>query len=73
MKGTFFFTTTMMAERIVSFFLLPILTKSLTIEEYAIWTQSIIIVGVLVPIVLLKFETTIIKFLPLLNKNRKKQ
>jgi O-antigen/teichoic acid export membrane protein len=63
----------MMAERIVSFFLLPILTKSLTIEEYAIWTQSIIIVGVLVPIVLLKFETTIIKFLPLLNKNRKKQ
>jgi O-antigen/teichoic acid export membrane protein len=73
MKGTLFFASAMMAERIISFFLLPILTKLITPAEYAIWSQSIIVTGVLVPIILLKFETSIIKFLPTWNNQKPKE
>ena len=73
MKGTLSFASASFAERLVSFFLLPILTKLVTPAEYAIWSQSIIIAGVLMPVILLKFETSIIKFFPTWNNQNKKK
>ncbi|MDC3280442.1 oligosaccharide flippase family protein, partial [bacterium] len=73
MKGTLFFASARFAERLFSFFLLPVLTKLVTPEEYAIWTQSIIIAGILMPVILLKFETSVIKFIPNWNNQNKKQ
>ncbi|MDB2446887.1 oligosaccharide flippase family protein, partial [Candidatus Pelagibacter bacterium] len=73
MKGTLSFASASFAERLVSFFLLPILTKLVTPEEYAIWTQSIIIAGILMPVILLKFETSVVKFFPNWNNQNKKQ
>ena len=73
MKGTLSFASASFAERLVSFFLLPILTKLVTPAEYAIWSQSIIIAGVLTPIILLKFDTSIIKFFPTWNNQNKKK
>jgi O-antigen/teichoic acid export membrane protein len=73
MKGALSFASASFAERLVSFFLLPILTKLVTPAEYAIWSQSIIIAGVLMPVILLKFETSIIKFFPTWNNQNKKQ
>ena len=73
MKGTLFFASARFAERLFSFFLLPVLTKLVTPEEYAIWTQSIIIAGILMPVILLKFETSVVKFFPNWNNQNKKQ
>lgn len=51
-------------ERLLSFFLLPVLTKTVSPAEYAIWTQSVVIAGVLTPVVLLGFQTSMVKFAP---------
>ena len=64
MKGTLSFASASFAERLVSFFLLPVLTKIVTPAEFAIWSQSIVIAGILMPVVLLKFETTVVQFFP---------
>ncbi len=73
MKGTFSYATARFTERLVSFFLLPILTKLVTPAEYAIWSQTIVITGILMPVVLLKFETAIIKFIPNWTSKNKKE
>jgi len=73
MKGVVSYASAKFAERLVSFFLLPVLTKLITPAEYAIWSQSIIVAGVLMPVILLKFETSIIKFFPIWNSQNKKQ
>ncbi|OUU28736.1 MAG: hypothetical protein CBC04_00820 [Verrucomicrobia bacterium TMED44] len=73
MKGTFSYASARFAERLISFFILPILTKIVTPEEYAIWTQSIVIAGILMPIILLKFETSVVKFFPNWNSQNKKE
>lgn len=67
MKNTLFFALAMMAERMVSFFLLPVLTKIVTPVEYAIWSQSVIITGMMLPVAMLGFQTAMIKFFPLWN------
>ena len=73
MKGVVSYASAKFAERLVSFFLLPVLTKLITPAEYAIWSQSIIVAGILMPVILLKFETSIIKFIPTWNSQNKKQ
>ena len=73
MKGVVSYASAKFVERLVSFFLLPVLTKLITPAEYAIWSQSIIVAGVLMPVILLKFETSIIKFFPIWNSQNKKQ
>ena len=73
MKGTLSYASARFTERLVSFFLLPILTKIVTPAEYAIWSQSIIIASVLMPVILLKFETSIVKFFPNWTNQNKKQ
>ena len=72
MKGTFSYATARFIERLVSFFLLPILTKIITPAEFAIWSQSIVIAGILMPVILLKFETTIVQFFPNWTHQNKK-
>ena len=73
MKGTIFFASAMVVERLISFFLLPILTKLVTPVEYAIWSQSVIISGMMIPIVLLGFQTAVVKFIPLWDNQEKSQ
>ena len=73
MKDTLFFAAAMVAERLVSFFLLPILTKSVSPEEYAIWSQSIVISGAMIPLVLLGFQTAVVKFFPLWEQKKQLQ
>lgn len=73
MKGIFSYTSARFAERLVTFLILPILTKTITPLEYAVWTQSIIVAGVLMPVILLKFETSLVQFFPDWNNQNKKQ
>ena len=73
MKGTLSYASARFAERMVTFFILPVLTKTITPLEYAVWTQSIIVAGVLMPVILLKFETTLVQFFPNWNNQNKKQ
>lgn len=65
MKNTVYFASAMIAERLVSFLLLPLLTKIISPTEYAIWSQSIIISGIMIPVVLLGFQTAVVKFFPM--------
>lgn len=66
-SDTFSYGLAVAAERFVSFFLLPVLTKSVSPPEYFIWTQSVVVAGVLTPIVLMGFQTALVKFLPRWN------
>lgn len=58
-------------ERLLSFFLLPLLTKTVTPADYASWTQSVVVAGVLTPIVLLGFQTALVKSLPMWSAARR--
>lgn len=69
MKDTLYFAIAIFAERFVSFFLLPLLAKSIAPAEYAVWAQSVVVSGVMVPLVLLQFPTGIIKFFPAWEKD----
>ncbi|HCJ66289.1 MAG TPA: hypothetical protein DHV62_02935, partial [Elusimicrobia bacterium] len=62
-KDTVFFGITVLAERLVSFFAIPILTKTLPQEFYAIWTQIIVTAGLVCPIILVGFPTAVVRFL----------
>jgi O-antigen/teichoic acid export membrane protein len=73
MKHTVFFGSAMFIERFISFLLLPMLTKTISQAEYAIWSQLIIISGIMVPIILLGFQSAIIKYFPLWDKNENVQ
>jgi O-antigen/teichoic acid export membrane protein len=59
-------------ERLLSFFLLPLLTKAVSPAEYAIWTQSVVVAGVFTPMVLLGFQTALVKYLPAWEPPRRK-
>lgn len=63
-KFTLLYGLALSAERAVSFFLMPVLAKAITPSEYAIWSQSVVTAGVLTPVVLLGFQTTLIKYVP---------
>ena len=73
MKNTIFFASAMILERLISFLLLPVLTKLASPAEYAIWSQSVIISGMMIPIVLLGFQTAVVKFIPLWDNQEKSQ
>jgi len=64
-SNTLIFGIAVAVERLISFFLLPVLTKSISPTEYAIWAQSIVAVGVLSPLILMGFQTAIVKYFPL--------
>lgn len=52
------------AERLVSFFLLPLLTKATSSADYGIWSQLIVVAGLTTPIVLLGLQTALVRTLP---------
>ena len=64
-SNTILYGIAVLSERVVSFFLIPVLTKAITPADYAIWAQSIVVVGVLNPLLLLGFQTSLVKFYPL--------
>jgi O-antigen/teichoic acid export membrane protein len=49
-------------ERIISFMMLPVLTKNLTPELYGIWSQIIVTIGLLTPVTLMGFQTAMVNF-----------
>jgi O-antigen/teichoic acid export membrane protein len=72
-SDTTIYALSQIVERLLSFFLLPLLTKEITIEEYGIWSQLILIIGVSTPILLLGLQTALVRFLPqmyLINQAR---
>ena len=63
-SDTYFFGTAQLLERILSFFMLPVLINGVSKVEYAIWTQSIVTSGLMLPLTLLGFQTALVKFMP---------
>lgn len=61
-KDTIFYGISIMIERMISFFMLPILTKKMSMELYGVWSQITVSMGFLVPIVLLGFQTAIVNY-----------
>jgi O-antigen/teichoic acid export membrane protein len=60
---TIFYGVTSVLERAASFIMIPILTKTLSQELYGIWTQIIVTIGFLSPLLLLGFSSATIRFL----------
>lgn len=60
----FSFGFAQLVDRLFSFLLMPGLLFFITIEEYAIWSQTIVVVGIISPIVLLGIPQAIIKYFP---------
>ena len=63
-SDTYFFGTAQLLERILSFFMLPVLINGVSTVEYAIWAQSIVTSGLMITVILLGFNTAIVKFFP---------
>ena len=62
-KDVLFYGIAVIAERFVSFLIIPILTKNLSQEFYGVWTQIIVTVGLLSPVVLMGFSSAAVRFL----------
>jgi O-antigen/teichoic acid export membrane protein len=71
-SDTYFFGTAQLLERVLSFFMLPVLINGVSKVEYAIWTQSIVTSGLMITVISLGFSTTIVKFLPPFEDDPKK-
>jgi O-antigen/teichoic acid export membrane protein len=63
-SDTAIYGLTQVAERLISFFLLPLLTKTTSAEEYGIWSQLIVVAGISTPVVLLGLQTALVRYLP---------
>lgn len=62
-KDAIFYGIAVIAERLISFLIIPILTKNLSQEFYGVWTQIIVTVGLLSPVVLMGFSSAAVRFL----------
>lgn len=72
-KQTKFYGLSLVAERVLSFALLPVLFNSISLAEYGIWAQSIVATGMLTPIFLMGFQTALVRFFPLWETNLRKR
>ena len=63
-SDTYVYGAALLSERVISFFMLPVLINAVSVVEYAIWTQSIVTSGLMVTFILLGFNTAIVKFVP---------
>ncbi len=61
-KDTVTYGIAVAAERIISFMMLPVLTKNLTPELYGVWSQIIVTIGLLIPVILMGFQTTMVNY-----------
>jgi len=62
-NDTLFYGAATLAERLISFLILPILTKTLPQELYGVWTQIIVTTALLSTVVLMGFQTAAVRFL----------
>lgn len=62
-NDTFFYGVAVMAERVISFLILPLLTKTLPQEYYGVWTQIVVTASLMSGFVLLGFHTAAVRFL----------
>jgi O-antigen/teichoic acid export membrane protein len=62
-NDTFFYGSAAIAERFISILIIPLLTKTIPQEIYGVWTQMIITAGLLSPILLVGFYTSMVRFL----------
>jgi O-antigen/teichoic acid export membrane protein len=60
---TFFYAFAVLIERLISFLIIPIITKNTEQSVYGVWTQIIITGSFLMGIILLGFSTSLVKFL----------
>lgn len=51
-----------LVDRLLALLLLPLLTRAISPEDYGAWTQTAIAAGMLMPIVLFGFSTTIVRY-----------
>jgi len=61
-NDTLFYGFSLTLERLFSFLIIPVITKNLPPEFYGIWTQILITVAVISPIILLGFCSAIVRF-----------
>ncbi len=61
-KDTIFYGIAILSERMISFFTLPILTKKMPMELYGVWSQITVTMGLIIPLVLLGFQTAMVNF-----------
>lgn len=62
-RDTLWYGVAVLAERLCSFLMIPVLTKNLNQELYGIWTQIIVTIGLLSPILLTGFCSAVVRFL----------
>jgi O-antigen/teichoic acid export membrane protein len=60
---TLSYGSAIIAERFLSFLIIPLLTKTLSQELYGVWTQIIVTTGLVCPLVLFGFPKTMVRFL----------
>lgn len=61
-KNTFAYGLAMAVDRLAGFLLLPILTRLISPQDYGLWTQAIVVTSMLIPIVLMGFQTVLVQF-----------
>jgi O-antigen/teichoic acid export membrane protein len=69
-NDTLFYGVSTLSERVISFLLLPLLTKSIAQELYGVWSQIIITAALVSNIILMGFHTAVVRFLPGRENNR---
>lgn len=52
----------MMIDRLLGFFLLPLLTRAIVPADYGAWTQTAVAAGLLVPLVLFGSSTAVVRY-----------
>lgn len=52
----------MAVDRLVGFLLLPVLTRLISPQDYGIWTQAVVATSMMIPIVLMGFQTALVQF-----------
>jgi O-antigen/teichoic acid export membrane protein len=60
---TFFYAFAVLIERLISFLIIPIITKNTEQSVYGVWTQIMVTCSFLMGIILLGFSTSLVKFL----------
>jgi|GEM_PF-3990164 len=61
-KDTFAYALSMAVDRLVGFLLLPVLTRLISPQDFGLWTQSVVVTSMMIPIVLMGFQTALVHF-----------
>ena len=58
---TALYGTAVLIDRLLGFFLLPLLTRAISPADYGAWTQTAVAAGLLVPLVLFGAPTGVVR------------